>query len=67
MSPETTNPAPVGRHGARKCDLAGRLITSEDTLSHFDLQRLRLTRRFGLNLATAALVADLAFRVEARR
>lgn len=61
MAAQTTNPAPVGRHGARNDDLAGRLITSENSFTPHRLQRLRVARRFGLSLPVAAAIAELAF------
>ena len=50
--------------GARECDLAGKLIVSENNPSANYLQPLRvahLARRFALAPSVARVVADLAF------
>lgn len=55
--------------GARECDLAGKLIVSENKLPPVNLQHLRvahLARRFGLAPSTTHAVADPAFEGSAR-
>jgi hypothetical protein len=51
----------AGGVGARKADLLGTAITSEDTQTARSLQVQKLIARFRLSPVRAAVVAELAF------
>ena len=61
MAPAKRNPE-AGGLGARKIDLVGTTVSSENIQLHRLLQVRRLVERFGLSPTRAALVARLAFR-----
>ncbi len=69
MRTDARNPgASANAHGARNKAVSA--CTSESTKSLGELQRLRasfLARRFHLDAARAALVAEIAFKVEGAR
>ncbi len=61
MAPKRSNPAALaGADGVRNV-ISWPVIASENTATLTKLQALRLARRFGLSVATAAVVAEHAF------
>lgn len=60
----------AGRAGTRtgfRAVFVGTIDSSDHSPAPSALQATRLSRRFGLTPVIAAVLADLAFRVEARR
>jgi hypothetical protein len=58
MQPHIENPA-AANCGVPKSDLAGCLITSENTSLLRKLQASRLTRRYAISFAMAAIIVPL--------
>lgn len=61
MEQQKGNPAPLGRHRARKAVHVGTLNVSENNPSLSELQAIWISRRYAVPLALAGAIAALAF------